>query len=135
MGEDLIDQLFAAAAQVRKSAHAPYSRFQVGAALSCEGGSIFTGCNVENAAYPSGTCAEESAIAAMVAAGHRQISTIVILGDAPTPLTPCGACRQRIREFAHGSTRIIAGNLAGARCDYSIDDLLPHAFSLRGDQA
>lgn len=130
MDTHVIETLFEAAAKVREAAHAPYSKFKVGAALACEDGRVFTGCNVENAAYPSGTCAEESAIAAMVAAGARGISTIVILGDAPNPVTPCGACRQRIREFAHANTQIIAGNLAGARKSFSMEELLPHSFSL-----
>ena len=134
MDEGVIDQLFEAAAKVRAAAYAPYSQFRVGAAILCEDGRLFAGCNVENAAFPSGTCAEESAIAAMVSAGARQISTLVVLGDAPTPVTPCGACRQRIREFAHSTTRIIAGNVAGARLEFSMHELLPHSFSLRGDK-
>lgn len=134
MDEGVIDKLFEAAAKVRAAAYAPYSQFKVGAAILCEDGRLFAGCNVENAAFPSGTCAEESAIAAMVSAGARHISTLVVLGDAPTPVTPCGACRQRIREFAHSGTRIIAGNVAGARLEFSMDELLPHSFSLRGDK-
>ena len=135
MDEDGIEALFEAAAKVRAMAHAPYSEFKVGAALRCEDGRVFAGCNVENAAYPSGTCAEESAIAAMVAAGGRAISTLVILGDAPNPVTPCGACRQRIREFAQSTTRIMAGNIAGARQSFSLEELLPYSFSLREAKA
>jgi cytidine deaminase len=123
-----IDELFAAAAQVRARAYAPYSRFAVGAAIRGAGGGLYLGCNVENAAYPSGTCAEQNAIGAMIAAGERRIAEIAVLGDALEPVTPCGACRQRIREFADISTRIHAGALSGARRSYGMAELLPDAF-------
>ena len=83
---------------------------------------------MENAAYPSGACAEQNAIGAMIAAGERRIAEIAVLGDALEPVTPCGACRQRIREFADISTRIHAGALSGARRSYGIAELLPDAF-------
>lgn len=92
--------LIAAAVAVRRHAHAPYSRFAVGAALRDEHGRIHAGCNVENAAYPQGWCAEASAIAAMVASGGRRIAELVVVGPGPRPCTPCGGCRQKIREFA-----------------------------------
>ncbi len=133
MDDSVIGALFDAATKVRAHAYAPYSRFKVGAALICEDGRIFAGCNVENAAFPSGTCAEQGAIAAMIAGGARQIAAIAIVGDAPTPVAPCGACRQRISEFAHSGTRIIAGNHAGLRQIFTMDELLPQAFSLRKD--
>ena len=93
MTEPDLDALFTAASAVRGQAHAPYSGFRVGAALRDEAGRIHAGCNVENAAYPVGTCAEAGAIAAMIAAGGRQIRAILVLADSPAPVTPCGACR------------------------------------------
>ena len=128
MDDSVINALFDAAAQVRLRAHAPYSGFAVGAAVRAEDGRVFVGCNVENAAYPSGTCAEQAAIAAMIAAGACKIEALVVVADGPRPVTPCGACRQRIREFASGNTQIYAGNLAGARQHFSMSDLLPHSF-------
>ncbi len=92
------DPLALAAAAVRRRAYAPYSRFLVGAALRAEDGSVHVGCNVENAAYPQGTCAEAGAITAMVAAGQLRIAEVVIAGGAVCP--PCGGCRQKLREFA-----------------------------------
>ena len=123
-----LDALFAAAAEARRNAHAPYSHFAVGAAVRSASGRIYSGCNVENAAYPSGSCAEQVAIAAMVVAGERQIADIAILGDAARPVTPCGACRQRIREFADAQTQIHAGNMAGLRLSLRMEELLPHGF-------
>ena len=93
-------QLFAAAERVRRNAHVPYSHFPVGAAILADDGAIYAGCNVENAAYPLGNCAEASAIAAMIAAGAKRITRIYITGNGDVPVTPCGGCRQRIREFA-----------------------------------
>jgi cytidine deaminase len=128
MDDSVIAALFDAAAEVRNRAHAPYSGFAVGAAVRAQDGRVFVGCNVENAAYPSGTCAEQAAIAAMVAAGARKIEALAVVADGPRPVTPCGACRQRIREFASDSTQIHAGNLAGLRQQFSMADLLPHSF-------
>ena len=123
-----LDALFAAASAVRARAHAPYSRFSVGAALSDETGRVHAGCNVENAAYPVGTCAEAGAIAAMIAAGGRRIRAILILADSPAPVTPCGACRQRIREFAGPDTPILAAGPEGLRARYTLEALLPASF-------
>jgi cytidine deaminase len=123
-----VNALFDAAAQVRQQAHAPYSGFAVGAALRAEDGRIYVGCNVENAAYPSGTCAEQAAISAMIAGGARKIEALAVVADSPRPVTPCGACRQRIREFASSSTQIHAGNLAGAHQHFAFADLLPGSF-------
>jgi cytidine deaminase len=128
MDDSAIAALFDAATKVRNHAHAPYSGFAVGAALRAEDGRIYIGCNVENAAYPSGTCAEQGAIAAMIASGARQIESIAIVADAGQAVTPCGACRQRIREFASATTQIHTGNLSGARQTYRITDLLPDSF-------
>jgi cytidine deaminase len=123
-----IDELFAAAAQAQAQAYAPYSRFAVGAAVRGESGRLYLGCNVENAAYPSGSCAEQNAIGAMIAAGERRIAEVAVLGDAPAPVTPCGACRQRIREFGDAATKIHAGAVSGARRSFTLDELLPEAF-------
>ena len=115
MTEPDFDALFAAATAVRARAHAPYSGFAVGAALVDDAGGVHAGCNVENAAYPVGTCAEAGAIAAMIAAGGRQIRAILVLADSPAPVTPCGACRQRIREFAGPDTPIVSAGPDGVR--------------------
>ncbi len=124
---DLTD-LFEAARAARAHAHAPYSRFPVGAALRAASGAIYRGCNVENAAYPSGICAETSAIAAMVCAGERRIAQLLVLGEGTDPLTPCGACRQRILEFAGPDTLIYCGSASGPGVARTMDELLPHAF-------
>lgn len=120
--------LLAAARAAQANAHAPYSRYKVGAALATPDGRVFAGCNVENAAYPSGTCAEAGAIAAMVAAGGRAIAEILVVGDGPEPITPCGNCRQRIREFAMAGTRVHAAGAAGVLASFTLDELLPASF-------
>jgi cytidine deaminase len=127
------DQLIKAAKEVREQAHAPYSGFLVGAALQDESGNIYIGCNVENSSFPEGNCAEASAIGAMVAAGGRRIDTIAVVGghEQLEDCTPCGGCRQRIREFSDDATRIIALDASGEFVEYSIDDLLPMSFQLK----
>ncbi|KTS07399.1 cytidine deaminase [Methylobacterium sp. PvP062] len=126
--DDGLAALFEAARAVRAHAHAPYSRFPVGAALRDERGGIHAGCNVENAAYPVGTCAEAGAIAAMVAAGGRRIAAILVCGDGNGPVTPCGACRQRIREFAGPDTPIHAAGPGGVARSFTLAELLPESF-------
>ncbi|WP_132255592.1 cytidine deaminase [Methylobacterium segetis] len=123
-----IEDLFEAASAARALAHAPYSGFAVGAALRDETGAVHAGCNVENAAYPVGTCAEAGAIAAMVAGGGRRIRAILVLGAGSTLVTPCGACRQRIREFAEGATPVHVAGPEGLRRSFSLDELLPASF-------
>ncbi|MCC0805904.1 cytidine deaminase [Methylobacterium sp. W2] len=120
--------LFQAAAAAKSLAYAPYSNFPVGAALRDEHGRLHAGCNVENAAYPVGTCAEASAISAMIAAGGRAIATILITGDGPILVTPCGACRQRIREFADPGTPIHIAGPEGIRRSFTLEALLPDSF-------
>lgn len=121
--------LFSAAKAVRENAYAPYSKFKVGAALATPGGAVFTGCNVENAAYPEGTCAEAGAIAAMAAAGEREIAEILVIADAPEPVTPCGGCRQKIAEFAKPEAKVILAGLDGPQVEMTVAELLPGAFA------
>lgn len=123
-----IAELIRLAAQARDKAHAPYSNHPVGAALVTDTGEIFTGCNVENAAYPLGSCAEQSAIAAMVLAGGRTIRELVVVGPTDAPCTPCGGCRQRIREFAGPDTPIHICNDRTVLLTMALDQLLPASF-------
>ncbi len=122
------DALIAAARAVREHAHAPYSRFAVGAAVLDEQGRIHAGCNVENAAYPQGWCAETSAIAALVAAGGKQVLALAVCGVADAAVTPCGGCRQKLREFAAGDCPVWAVDLTAVRGRYTLEELLPHGF-------
>jgi cytidine deaminase len=123
-----IDELLVAAKAAQSNAYAPYSHFHVGAALRTATGRIFAGCNVENASYPQGSCAENGAIAAMVAAGEREIVAVLTVCDGEVIGTCCGGCRQRIREFASGDTIIYAAGPDGVRATFTIGELLPHAF-------
>jgi cytidine deaminase len=123
-----IEALFSAALKARMSAYAPYSGFAVGAALRTDSGAIFSGTNVENAAYPVGTCAEAAAIAAMVVAGQRRIAEILIVGEGDALVTPCGACRQRLREFAGEDAKIHVASTTGVRATFTLGALLPAAF-------
>jgi cytidine deaminase len=125
--------LIEAAKAVRARAHAPYSHYHVGAAVLDENGRVHSGCNVENAAYPLGTCAEAGAIAAMIAAGGSRIVAIAAVGghDELEACTPCGGCRQRIAEFADGHTRIILLDGNGQPRSYTMEQLLPASFHLR----
>lgn len=122
------DDLIAAARAIQCRAYAPYSNHPVGAALLDENGDIHTGVNVENAAYPQGVCAEASAISAMIGAGGRKIVAIAVIGPGTTPCTPCGGCRQKIREFAGPTTPIVVGGTEGACTSFSLQDLLPESF-------
>lgn len=120
--------LFEAADAVRKRAYVPYSRFPVGAAILADDGKVYAGCNVENAAYPEGNCAETSAIAAMVAGGGTRIERILVVGPGAAPVTPCGGCRQRIREFAGPETPVTCWGEQGEPLRVTLADLLPHSF-------
>ena len=123
--------LITAAIDAMTRAYAPYSKFAVGAAVRDEQGRIHCGVNVENAAYPNGICAETAAIAMMVNAGGQRIDRIAIAGgtDADDILcTPCGGCRQRIREFATPDTVIIIASPDGEQRRFTLADLLPHSF-------
>ncbi|NND74971.1 MAG: cytidine deaminase [Ilumatobacter sp.] len=120
--------LFDAALAAHANAHCPYSRYPVGAAVRTSSGKVFAGCNVENAAYPNGTCAEAGAIAAMVAAGERSIVEILTVTGGATPGTPCGGCRQRLREFAGPDVVVHATTVDGAVTTSSMRELLPDSF-------
>jgi cytidine deaminase len=123
-----IDELFQAANAIQAKAYTPYSRFKVGAAIATPNGKIFTGCNVENAAYPVGSCAEAGAISAMIAGGESRIVEIVVMGEGEHLVTPCGGCRQRIREFATADTPIHIAGPEGIRKSFTLDELLPFSF-------
>jgi cytidine deaminase len=120
--------LIAAARAAREQAHAPYSRFAVGAAVLDEQGRIHAGCNVENAAYPQGWCAEASALAAMVLAGGKRALALAVCAVAPQPVTPCGGCRQKLREFATENCPVWVADLDGLRATHTLGALLPHSF-------
>jgi cytidine deaminase len=110
------------------NAHAPYSRFRVGASLRTAGGRLYAGCNVENAAYPVGQCAEATAIGAMVAAGDREITDVVVLTERAEPCSPCGRCRQQLAEFAGPGARIHLCGPEGVRLTTTLGELLPMGF-------
>lgn len=120
--------LLHAATEVRENAYAPYSKFRVGAALRSASGTVHVGCNVENAAYPEGTCAEAGAIAAMIAAGETEIAEMVVIADCPSPVPPCGGCRQKIAEFAAADTHVTLYTTAGISLVMTVGELLPGAF-------
>ena len=120
--------LLEAARAAREQAYAPYSNFPVGAAVLDEHGRIHRGGNVENAAYPQGWCAETSAIAAMVAAGGRRILAVAVCGVADEPITPCGGCRQKLREFAAEDCPVLITDLATLLATHTVGELLPASF-------
>lgn len=117
-----------AARAARENAYAPYSKFKVGAALRSASGTVFQGCNVENVAYPEGTCAEAGAIAAMVAGGDTRIAEIAVIADSPKPVSPCGGCRQKIAEFAAPDVKVTLATLEGIVHETTVADLLPGSF-------
>ena len=124
-----MDALVAAALAARARAHAPYSRFAVGAALRTVDGAVHAGCNVENAAYPEGTCAEAGAIAAMVLAGGRFIAEIVVAGAGSAPCAPCGGCRQKLREFGRPDLLVRMVDAEGREVlARTLGELLPDSF-------
>ena len=122
------ESIIAAAIGARSAAYAPYSGFHVGAAVRGGSGAIYRGCNVENAAYPEGICAEASAIVAMVMAGERRITEIAVAGGGEQLCTPCGGCRQKIREFAADTVPILVCGPEGLRQRFTLADLLPASF-------
>ncbi|MEJ8476220.1 cytidine deaminase [Roseibium algae] len=125
----LVEDLFEAAKTARKTAYAPYSNFKVGAAIRAEDGTVFTGCNVENAAFPEGVCAEAGAISAMVLSGQQRISEVMVIADAAL-CTPCGGCRQKLNEFAGSEMVVHVADLNGVRRSFNMAELLPAGFVL-----
>lgn len=121
--------LLDAAKKARENAYAPYSDFKVGAALRTASGVVFAGCNVENVAYPEGTCAEAGAIAAMVAAGQGDIVEILVMAESEVPITPCGGCRQKISEFGTPETVVILASPLGVIGEVTLGELLPGCFT------
>ena len=124
-------KLLERAKAVRLTAHAPYSKFLVGVAVLDGNGDVHVGCNVENVSYPEGICAESNAIGSMVAAGGRKIASIAVVGGVGDAefCTPCGGCRQRIREFADDETRVILMGDNGGMRVFTMADLLPEPFT------
>ena len=122
-------QLVEAARKVRQNAYAPYSNFKVGAAIRTLGGNVYSGVNVENVAYPEGTCAEAGAIAAMVASSETQIAEVAVIADSPIPVSPCGGCRQKLAEFGKGDVRVTMATTDGLTETVTIADLLPGVFT------
>jgi cytidine deaminase len=123
-----VEALFEAARAAQERAYAPYSGFRVGAAICTPEGQVFAGCNVENAAYPQGACAETGAIGAMIAGGGARIAEILVVGDGDLLCTPCGGCRQRIREFAGPETPVHVAGPEGVRRRFTLAELLPYSF-------
>jgi len=121
--------LLETATAIREKAHAPYSRFKVGAAIRSASGAVYAGCNVENVAYPQGTCAEAGAIAAMVAGGDTKITEVLVIADSPAPVPPCGGCRQKLSEFADGDVQVTMATTDGLTQTMTMDQLLPGAFT------
>lgn len=120
--------LLAAAREAQQRAYAPYSRFQVGAAVLDDAGRIHAGCNVENAAYPQGLCAEAGALSAMVLAGGRRATAVAVVGDGAGLVTPCGGCRQKLREFGEPTLAVLVGDRDALRARFTLGDLLPESF-------
>jgi len=123
--------LLEVATAVRLKAYAPYSKFKVGAAIRAASGTVYAGCNVENVAYPEGTCAEAGAIAAMVAAGETVITEVLVIADSPMPVSPCGGCRQKISEFAGPQVQVTMTTTEGMTQTVTVADLLPGVFTAR----
>jgi cytidine deaminase len=117
-----------AALKVRENAHAPYSNFKVGAAILSGSGVLYVGCNVENVAYPEGTCAEAGAIAAMVASGETELAEVYVVAQSPQPVPPCGGCRQKLAEFGARDVKVTLATTDGAELETTIGQLLPGAF-------
>jgi len=124
-----VQALWLAAQAARQMAYAPYSGFLVGAAVMDEQGHIHGGCNVENAAYPQGVCAEAGALSAMVLAGGRRLRAVLVLGEGGAhSVTPCGGCRQKLREFGAADLPVFMANGRGLQMTVTLDQLLPHSF-------
>jgi cytidine deaminase len=123
-----VAELHAAAAAAQANAYAPYSNYLVGAAVRTAAGNVYAGCNVENAAYPQGWCAETSALAAMVTAGERTVVAVATVANGDLVGTCCGGCRQKLREFAALDTPVYACDRDGLRATFTLGELLPQSF-------
>lgn len=123
------------ARSARELAYAPYSRFQVGAALQTRDGRHFSGCNVENAAYGLCNCAERTALFSAIAAGYKpgDFSAIAVIADTPDPVTPCGSCRQVLAELCNAAMPVLLANMTGKTRETTVEALLPDGFQLRHD--
>ena len=121
-------RLLRAARDAQSHAYAPYSKFAVGAAVLDDQGRIHAGCNVENAAYPQGSCAEAGALSAMVLAGGRRVRALAVVGDGAALVTPCGGCRQKLREFGAADTPVLVGDREQLRAEFTLAELLPQSF-------
>jgi cytidine deaminase len=129
LNDEVKANMLAVARAARESAYAPYSNYHVGAALLGADGRIFGGCNVENAAFPQGACAEAGAISAMVLAGVRKAQAVLVLGGGPRMITPCGGCRQKLREFCDPHTfQVLAVNDDGQQQQWTLEQLFPNSF-------
>ena len=117
------------AREAAKHAYVPYSHFPVGAALECDDGTVFTGCNVENAAYGSTICAERTALVKAVSEGHTRFVRIAVIGGGPQICTPCGACRQMLAEFSP-EMAVLCASADGESARYRLSELLPHTFNI-----
>ncbi|MFL1780884.1 Cytidine deaminase [Candidatus Hepatincolaceae symbiont of Richtersius coronifer] len=123
-----INQMLEAAKTARDLAYAPYSKFKVGVSIITKKGNIYSGCNVENAAYPESICAEASAIANMILGNEGEIEEILVMGNDEILCTPCGGCRQKIREFSTAKTQIHMAKEKEILCTLTLDELLPLSF-------
>ena len=128
MIENPVKHMLALARAAADRAYAPYSKFQVGVCLCTENGNFYSGCNIENASYSLANCAEDTAICHMVNAGEHSITEVVVTSSGDEICTPCGACRQRIREFSGPNTLIHMYNIHGDSIKRSLNELLPHSF-------
>ena len=128
LSSELQQRLLTASLAARGRSHSPYSHYAVGAAVLDETGTIHAGCNVENAAYPEGWCAETTALGAMLMAGGKQAKAVLVSGPGPDVITPCGGCRQRLREFGADDMLVIAADPSGIRRAWTLGQLLPASF-------
>lgn len=133
----IVEKLFNLALESRKNSYSPYSKFKVGASILSDNEKLYSSCNVENVSYPCGACAETGAISAMIADGGKRIKEMLVVADGEQIISPCGACRQRISEFADKNTIIHMANTKSIQRSMTIDELLPAAFEeeeLRDDK-
>ncbi|MBI2750581.1 MAG: cytidine deaminase [Burkholderiales bacterium] len=128
LAPDVLQRLYATSLAARERAYAPYSRYTVGAAILDEHGAVHAGCNIENAAFPQGWCAEATALGAMIMAGGTRATAVLVTGPGPDVITPCGGCRQKLREFGDDNLLVIAADPTGLRQRWTLGQLLPASF-------